>query len=76
MVAATSRIRYLSPACRAILPVNRLRAIENWPEENRPLTEEDVRIHAWLNERLAILARERRGLWPTIRRMFGSLGPR
>jgi hypothetical protein len=76
MVAATSQIGYLSPACRAIVPVNRLRVIDNWTEENRPLTEEDVRIHAWLNERLAILERERRGLLPTIRRMFGSLRPR
>lgn len=73
MVAATTQNRYLSPAYRAIQPVNRLRVIDNWPEENRPLTEEDVRIHAWLNERLAIVAREQHGLWPTIRRMLGRI---
>jgi hypothetical protein len=38
-----------------------------------PLTEEDIRIHAWLNERLAALHRERNGLWSKIRRLlFGN----
>src|SRR5262245_38763008 len=39
----------------------------------RPLTEEDIRIHAQLNERLAALNYERHGLWPRIRRfLFGK----
>jgi hypothetical protein len=36
-------------------------------------TEEDIRLHAWLNERLAILHRQRHGLWATLRRfLFGT----
>jgi hypothetical protein len=38
-----------------------------------PLTEEDLRIHAWLNERLAALHRERRGLWPRVKRLFRAI---
>jgi hypothetical protein len=39
----------------------------------RPLSNEDVRLHVWLNERLAVLHRERHGLWPKIRRvLFGN----
>jgi hypothetical protein len=38
-----------------------------------PLTEADIRIHAWLNERLAALHHQRHGLWSKIRRLlFGS----
>ena len=38
-----------------------------------PLTEEDIRLHVWLNERLAALHRERHGLWQKIRRfLFGN----
>jgi hypothetical protein len=37
------------------------------------LSEEDIRIHAWLNERLAALHHERRGLWSKIGRfLFGN----
>jgi hypothetical protein len=35
-----------------------------------PLTEEDICAHAWLNERLAALHRERNGLWSKIRWFF------
>jgi hypothetical protein len=39
----------------------------------RPLTAEDVRIHAWLSRRLAVLHYERHGLWPKLRRLlFGN----
>ena len=31
---------------------------------------EDIRIHAWLNERLAVLHHERHGAWPRLRRFF------
>jgi hypothetical protein len=38
-----------------------------------PLTDEDIRLHAWLHERLAILHYERHGLWPRLRRfLFGN----
>jgi hypothetical protein len=37
-----------------------------------PLTSEDLRIHAWINERLAELHRERHGLWTKVRHiLFG-----
>jgi hypothetical protein len=35
-----------------------------------PLTEEDIRIHRWLNERLAAVHRERNGLWSKVRRLI------
>jgi hypothetical protein len=34
------------------------------------LTAEDIRIHAWLTERLAMLHYERHGLWPRFKRFF------
>jgi hypothetical protein len=38
-----------------------------------PLTEEDIRLHVWLMERLEAINHERRGLWPRLRRLlFGS----
>ncbi len=40
------------------------------PAHRPTLTEEDIRIHTWLNERLAVLHRERHGLWPRVRRFF------
>jgi hypothetical protein len=30
---------------------------------------EDIRLHAWLAERLAVLHHERHGLWPKLRRL-------
>ena len=39
----------------------------------RPLSAKDIRIHAWLSERLAVLQHERHGLWPKLRRfLFGN----
>jgi hypothetical protein len=35
-----------------------------------PLTAEDLRIHAWIDERLALLHRERQGLWAKVRRFL------
>jgi hypothetical protein len=38
-----------------------------------PLSAEDIRIHVWLTERLAVLHYERYGLWPRLRRfLFGN----
>jgi hypothetical protein len=40
-----------------------------WPQ----VTAEDIRFHAWLNERLAALDYERHGLWPKVRELlFGN----
>jgi hypothetical protein len=36
----------------------------------RPPSAEDLRLHAWLTERLAELRYERHGLWPRLRRFF------
>jgi hypothetical protein len=36
------------------------------------LSAEDIRIHAWLTERLAVLHRERHGLWPRLRRFLSG----
>jgi hypothetical protein len=33
-------------------------------------TAEDIRIHAWLSDRLALLHYERHGLWPRLRRLL------
>jgi predicted ATPase len=40
--------------------------------DRSPLNAEDIRVHAWLMERLAVLHHERHGLWPRLRRfLFG-----
>lgn len=47
--------------------------IKKVPSARPSLTAEDIRLHAWLNERLAILDYERHGLWPRLRRfLFGN----
>ncbi|SRR5579871_5093114 len=46
------------------------RGANRWSTTRSPLTAEDIRIHAWLNERLAVLHHERHGLWPRLRRVF------
>jgi hypothetical protein len=39
----------------------------------RPQSAEEIRLHAWLSERVALLHHERHGLWPKLRRfLFGS----
>jgi len=49
------------------------RRINRWSTERSPLSAEDVRIHAWLNERLAVLHPEQDGLWSILRRfLFGN----
>jgi hypothetical protein len=35
-----------------------------------PLRAEDIRLHAWLSERLAMLHYERHSLWPKLRRFL------
>jgi hypothetical protein len=44
-----------------------------WATARAPVTAEDLRIHAWLTRRLAVLHYERHGLWPRLRRfLLGS----
>ena len=50
--------------------LDRLSVIPARSNHKLPLTEEDIRAHAWLNERLAALHRERSGLWSKIRWFF------
>lgn len=39
--------------------------------ENRPsLTAEDIRLHAWINERLTLVHREKHSLWAKVRRFL------
>jgi hypothetical protein len=58
---------------RKVWPSVRLESHQprRWVDERRPLTEEDLRIHAWLSERLALLHREPQGWWPKVRRFLG-----
>jgi hypothetical protein len=44
-----------------------------WSTARPRLRAEDIRLHAWLTERLAALHYERHGLWPKLRRfLFGN----
>jgi len=44
-----------------------------WSIARPPLSAEDIRIHAWLIERMAVVDYERQGLWPKLRRfLFGN----
>jgi len=43
-----------------------------WSTARPRPTDEDVRMHAWLAERLAVLHHERHGLWPRLRRFLFS----
>jgi hypothetical protein len=39
------------------------------------ITEEDVRIHAWLNQRLLLMTRQRQSVWGKARRFLRGLLP-
>jgi hypothetical protein len=43
------------------------------PGHRLPLTDEDIRIHAWLNGRLAALHYERHGVWPRANRLLRAI---
>jgi hypothetical protein len=64
---------------RAMAPhgLGRVRISDDWTRVRRrrrpPLTEEDLRIHAWLSERLEALRHERHGLWPRAARFFRAI---
>jgi len=44
-----------------------------WYLHRAPLSDEDLRIHAYVSERLAVLHRERHGLWSKIRRLLAMI---
>ena len=72
MVAANRTLRLpYRDAGRMVLPGRMMRVIDSRP----PLTGEDLGIHALLNERLALLHRERHGLWAKARRFLFALRP-
>ena len=72
MVAANSEFRFPPLATRPGQPIHRSVRLLRWSEYRKPLTKEDLRIHAWLNERLAELHRERHGVWTKVRQfLFG-----
>ena len=49
-----------------VLPSRAIRVLDNRPA----LTAEDIRLHAWINERLAIVHREKHSLWAKARRFL------
>jgi hypothetical protein len=70
---------YPEPAREKLLPkaVRREIAFRNQRETENggglvrpPLSTEDLRLHARLTERLAVLHYQRYGLWPRLRRFF------
>jgi len=50
-----------------------LQAATNEPGRAPPPTEEGIRIHAWLSDRLAALDRTRSGLWPRLVRFLRAM---
>jgi hypothetical protein len=38
----------------------------------RPLRAEDIHVHAWLAERLAVIGYQRHGLWPRLRQFLSD----
>ena|ERR1700722_10540068 len=44
--------------------------LPGWSAPRQRLRAEDIRVHAWLTERLAVLRYERYGLWPRLRRFL------
>jgi hypothetical protein len=58
---------------RARLPYLQGQGTSRWSTARPRLSAEDIRIHAQLSERLALLNYERHGLWPKLRRfLFGN----
>jgi hypothetical protein len=64
-----SRKEFLLEAVRREIHLREQREKPNRAGRPAP-SAEDIRIHAWLNERLAALHYERHGLWPRVRRFF------
>jgi len=67
MVAATPEFR---ASYRDVGPKVLLGRATRVLDYRPPLTAEDLRIHAWINERLAVLHRERNSAWAKVRRFL------
>jgi hypothetical protein len=68
-----SREEFLVEAVRREIAFREQREIENAAGPAPTLTAEDIRIHACLVERLAVVYYEQHGLWPKLRRfLFGN----
>jgi hypothetical protein len=71
MVAASSK-RHLQ--YRDIDPMLLMGRATHALDDRPSLTTEDIRIHAWLLQRLALLQREQNCLWAKVRRfLFGTV---
>lgn len=69
MISATPPPGLSYRASRLNVPSKRIvHVIDSQP----PPTAQDIRIHAWINERLAVLDRERNSLWAKIKRTIFS----
>ena len=68
-----SRQEFLADAVRREIGFREQREIDNAAWAGPTLTAEDIRIHAWLADRLAVVHYEQHGLWPKLRRLlFGN----
>jgi hypothetical protein len=71
MFIANPNYRIPFTGSNTVLTRNRL--ANKWHKARPTPSAEDIRLHAWLNERLAVLQYERSGLWPRLRRLlFGN----
>jgi len=61
----------LEPLCRYSLPEGQPESrVSNAYFDRPPLTDYDVRVHAWLTDRMRLLGHERHGLWAKLRRLL------
>jgi hypothetical protein len=67
MVAATPNLRLSYRDASPMVLSGRMTHVLDY---RPPLTAEDLRIHGWINERLAVLHRERNSLWAKLRRFL------
>jgi hypothetical protein len=69
MIAATPHLGLAYRGSKLnVLSERTIHVIDSRP----PLTAEDIRIHAWINGRLAVIHRERPSLWAKIKRAMLS----
>lgn len=72
MVAASANLHQLYRVSEPrVLSGKAIRVLDNRPL----LTTEDVRLHAWINERLAVVHREQHSLWAKARRFLFANRP-
>jgi hypothetical protein len=65
-----SREEFLHEAVRREIDRREGQGATRRPTTRTPLTAEDIRIHAWLSDRLEMLHYERYSLWPRLRRFL------